>query len=80
MKRLRFRADSPISMPLARSIIRRWRSALRRSVARFDASLLWAAIVLLAALTALVLEVSSEAADQLLGSDFAELVSQEWEP
>ena len=75
MTRQRSHVDQPISTPLARSIVRRWRSALRRSVAKFDSNLLWLAVMLVAALIALVFEVSSEAADQLLGNDFAEVLS-----
>jgi len=68
MTRLRSHVDPPISTPLARSIFRRWLFALQRGAATFDSSLLWWAAVLVAALTALVFEVSTEASDQLLGN------------
>ena len=49
--------------PLARSIVRRWPSALHRRVTKFDWTMLWSAAVMLAALTALAFGVSSEASD-----------------
>jgi hypothetical protein len=75
MTRLRPHVDQPISTPLARSIVRRWLYALQRGVANFDSSLLWWVAVLVAALAALVFEVSSEASEQLLANDPAEVLS-----
>ena len=69
MTRQRSQTDQPISTPLAHSIARRWLFALQRGVAKYDSSVLWWAAVLVAALTALVFEVSSEASDQLPGND-----------
>ena len=75
MTRLRSHVDPPISTPLARSIFRRWLFALQRGVAKFDSSLLWWVAVLVAALTALVFEVSSEAYAQVHGNDFPKVLS-----
>jgi len=75
MTRLRSHVDPPISTPLARSIVRRWLFALQRGVANLDSSLVWWAAVLVASLTALVFEVSSEASDQLLGNDLPGVLS-----
>ena len=69
------RLRSHLDQPRARSIVRRWLFALQRGVASFDSSLLWWAAVLVAALTALVFEVSSEASEQLLGNDLPEVLS-----
>jgi len=75
MTRQRSQVDQPISTPLARSIVRRWLFALQRGVANFDSRLLWWAAVMVAAVTALVFEVSSEASDQLLGNDLPGVLS-----
>jgi hypothetical protein len=68
MTRQRSQVDPPISTPLTRSSALRWLFAFQRGVSNFDSSLLWCAAVLVAALTALVFEVSTEASDQLLGN------------